>query len=174
MKSATLKPIICRTLFVIFSDVTIEQLGENRVSVSSARGYPAPPTYKTCLTYADGFRAGTYASFYGANADAKAEKFANAAHARASKTLRMFNLGEFTEFSTEAIGAGSQMGTARSSDELVMKIAVKHPDMRGAGIFLKEMAGMGLATPPGLSGFTGVRGKPSPVLPAIFIPNSKG
>ncbi len=147
-----------------FSKVTIEQIGKNQVSVSSARGYSAPQTYKTCLTYADGFRAGTYASFYGADADAKAQKFADAAFARAGKTLRMFNLGKFTEYSTEAIGAGSQMGHSRSSDEVVMKVAVKHPDVRGAGIFLKEMAGMGLATPPGLSGFTGVRSKPSPVL----------
>ena len=45
-----------------------------------------------------------------------------------------------------------------------MKIAVKHPDMMGIGIMLKECVGLGLATPPGLSGFQGGRPKPSPVV----------
>jgi len=57
------------------------------------------------------------------------------------------------------------MGAARASDEVILKIAVKHPDIRGVGLFLKELAGIGLATPPGLSGFTGAgRPKPSPVV----------
>jgi len=147
-----------------FSDVAITQAAPNRVTVSAAKGRPAPESYKTCLTYMDGFRAGTYATFYGEDADKKAAKFAEAALERAAKTVRMFNIGEFTETSQEILGAGSQFGESRSSDEVVMKLAVKHPDMRGAGIFLKEMAGMGLATPPGLSGFTGVRSRPSPVV----------
>ena len=113
----------------------------------------------------DGFRAGTYLTFYGIDADKKADKFAKAAIARANKTLRLFNLGEFTSVSFEAIGVGSQMGTPQPSTELVLKAAVKHPDKRGVGIFLKELSGMGLATPPGLSGFTGAgRARPSPVL----------
>jgi hypothetical protein len=45
-----------------------------------------------------------------------------------------------------------------------MKIAAKHPDMAGIGILLKEAVGLGLATPPGLSGFAGSRPSPSPVV----------
>lgn len=45
-----------------------------------------------------------------------------------------------------------------------MKIAVKHPDAMGIGILLKEAVGLGLASPPGLSGFQGGRPKPSPVV----------
>ncbi len=40
---------------------------------------------------------------------------------------------------------------------MAMKIAAKHPDMAGIGIMLKEAVGLGLATPPGLSGFAGSR-----------------
>ncbi|MEP3891884.1 MAG: acyclic terpene utilization AtuA family protein [Hellea sp.] len=148
-----------------FSDVKISQQGDNRVLVSSAKGYAPPPAYKTCLTYRDGFRAGTYVTIYGGNATAKAEKFAAAALARANRFLRLFNLGEYTEFSSEILGSGSQFGQARENDEVVMKLAVKHPDPKAVGIFLKELAGLGLATPPGLSGFTGGgRAKPSPVV----------
>ena len=148
-----------------FSEVIITQDSKDRVHVSPAKGRPAPDSYKTCLTYADGFRAGSYLSLYGGNATAKAEKLADAALSRAKKSLRLFNLGDYTEFSCEIMGSGSQFGLSRESDEVVMKIAVKHPEARGVGIFLKELAGIGLATPPGLSGFTGAgRARPSPVV----------
>ena len=112
----------------------------------------------------DGFRAGTYVTLYGIDAEKKAAKLADAAITRAAQTLRQFNLGNYTEFDYELLGAGSQSGNIHSSDEVVMKIAVKHPDAKACGIFLKTLAGLGLATPPGLSGFTGAgRAKPSPV-----------
>ena len=148
-----------------FSRVTIQQVDDNRVKVSPARGNYPPVTYKTCLTYLDGYRGGTFMTLYGENATAKAAKLADAGFDRATKTLRLFNLGEFSETSVEILGAGSQTGQYRKSDEVVLKVGVKHPDPKGVGIFLKELAGLGLATPPGLSGFTGAgRPKPSPVV----------
>jgi len=159
-QSYILPDVICD-----FSGVTITQIDNNRVQVSSAKGRKAPNTYKTCLTYMDGWRAGTYMTLYGENATAKAAKLADAGFDRAVKTLRLFNLGSFTETSVEILGAGSQKGQYYQSDEVVLKVAVKHPDSKGVGIFLKELAGLGLATPPGLSGFTGAgRPKPSPIM----------
>ncbi len=148
-----------------FSDVTITQIGSDRVEVSPAKGRAAPTHYKTCLTYADGFRAGSYLTFYGNRSTAKAEAFSDAVIKRAERILRASNLGDFTEVSREIIGGGSQMGERRDTQEAVVKIAVKHPEAKGVGIFLKEMTGTFLATPPGLSAFTGAgRPKPSPVV----------
>ena len=150
-----------------FSEVQITQASENRVQVSAARGRPAPSTYKTCATYADGFRTGVTMSFYGFEAHRKAQAFAEAAFARTRKVFRKFNAGDFTETSVEIIGAESQFGAYGNPDEareVVVKIAAKHPDMMGAGLLLKELAGLGLATPPGLSSFSGGRPKPSPVV----------
>ena len=148
-----------------FSDVKITQVGPDRVDVSPAKGRAAPPHYKTCLTYADGFRAGLYLTFVGSRAAEKAEAFSEAAMKRAETTLRAFNLGAFTEVSREIIGNGSQMGTPAEASEIVMKLAVKHADAKGVGIFLRELNGTYLATPPGLSAFTGAgRPKPSPVV----------
>lgn len=159
-QSYILPDVICD-----FTEVSLTHIGDDRVHVSRAKGSAAPRHYKTCLTYRDGFRGGTYLTFYGLDADKKARKVTESAYARAEATLRHFNLGPFTKFSLELIGAGSQMGENHSSSELVAKVAVKHPDMRGVGIFLKELAGIGLATPPGLSGFTGAgRPRPSPIV----------
>lgn len=150
-----------------FSNVAIKQEGPDRVSVSPAKGCAAPESYKTCLTYQDGFRAGAMLSYYGFDADKKARKFADAAIERTRKIFRQYNAGDFTETSIEIIGAESQFGAYRETDgarEVVVKIAAKHPDAMGTGLLLKEIAGLGLAAPPGLSSFAGGRPRPSPVV----------
>ena len=150
-----------------FSQVEIEQIKDNLVRVTGAKGLPAPSSYKVCATYADQFRGGTNMTFYGIDAEKKAHRLAEAIFKASRKTLAQFGLPDFTETSVELIGAESQFGDgARLKDcrELSMKIAVKHCDAAGIGILLKECVGLGLATPPGLSGFAGARPKPSPVV----------
>ena len=150
-----------------FSQVEITQVGSNIVHVSPARGYPAPGQYKTCLTYSDGFRGGTYVSFYGFDAARKARKFFDNVFVRANNILRGHNLGDYSETSVEIIGAEAQFGDfAEVSEprEVVAKIAAKHSEAAAISILLRELTGLGLATPPGLSGFSGSRAKPSPVV----------
>ena len=150
-----------------FSQVQISQIGENRVQVSNTKGHAPPDTYKVSATYFDGFRVGTMMSFVGLQAAQKARVFADAAFARTSQFLRQHNLAEFEETSVEVIGDDSQYGAAAAasqSREVVLKIAAKHEEMSGAGALLKEISGLGLATPAGLSIFAGSRAKPSPLV----------
>jgi len=150
-----------------FSGVTIEQAGDNQVRVAQAKGHTPPTHYKVCATYADGFRAGTLMSFIGLQAAAKAKSFAEAAFVRARNVLRQHNLADYSETSIEVIGDDSQFGEATSSPharEVVLKIAAKHETQAGAGALLREISGLGLATPAGLSIFAGSRAKPSPVV----------
>ena len=150
-----------------FSTARIEQVGENRVRVSGATGRQAPDTYKVSATYADEFRGGTYMSFYGIDADRKARALGDAVFEAARNVFNTFGLADFSETSIELLGTESQYGQfseVSSSREVVMKIAAKHPESIGIGILLKEAVGLGLATPPGLSGFAGSRPSPSPVV----------
>ncbi|MBT6429797.1 MAG: DUF1446 domain-containing protein, partial [Rhodospirillaceae bacterium] len=150
-----------------FSGVKISQTDKDRVHVAGARGYPATDSYKVSATYGDGWRGGTLMSFYGVNADKKAEGFAAGAFKRARAALRASNLGDFTETSVEVLGSESQFGEHKrinGAREVVLKFAAKHPEQAGIGTLLKEATGLGLATPPGLSGFSGGRAKPSPVV----------
>jgi len=150
-----------------FSQVRITQAGPDRVHVTGARGRPATGSYKVSATWMDGWRGGSYYSFYGVDADRKAQGFAAAALKRAAAALRASNLGDFTETSVEVLGAESQFGAARRIDgarEVVLKLAAKHPEQAGIGILLREATGLGLASPPGLSGFSGARAKPSPLV----------
>jgi hypothetical protein len=150
-----------------FSTARIEQIGDNRVQVSGAKGRPAPDTYKVSATWADQFRGGTYMTFYGIDADKKARALGEAVFEASRRVFKAFGLPDFSETSIELIGAESQYGAFREisgSREVAMKIAAKHPESMGIGIMLKEAVGLGLATPPGLSGFAGSRPSPSPVV----------
>jgi hypothetical protein len=160
-----------------FSQVQLEQLGDNLVRVTGATGLPAPDTYKVCTTYADEFRGGTNMTFYGVDADRKAQKLADAIFTASRRTLTHLGLPDYSETSVELIGAESQFGAnaqITQCRELVLKIAAKHPDAAGIGIMLKEAVGLGLATPPGLSGFAGARPSPSPVVRLFSFALPKG
>ena len=160
-----------------FSKVTLTEVGKNLVEVKGATGLTAPDSYKVCTTYADQFRGGTTMTFYGFDADKKANKLAAAIFTASRRTLKMFGLPDYTETSVELIGTESQYGvnaTVANCRELSMKIAVKHADPAGIGILLKECVGLGLATPPGLSGFAGARPKPSPVVRLFSFVLPKG
>ncbi len=150
-----------------FSGVRLEQAGPDRVAVSGARGHGAPGSYKVSATWADGFRGGQVWTMYGRDADTKARKLAEGVFTRARMMLQKQGLPDFTETSWEVIGDETHFGSARQVGqvrEVDVKIAARHPSARGIGVLLKEMVGMALTAPPGLTGFAGARPKPSPVV----------
>ena len=150
-----------------FSSVELESEGTDRVLVTGARGTGAPEGYKVSATYADGFRGGHIWTMYGRDADTKAEKLAETVFRRCRLVLERMGLPDFTETSTEIIGAESHFGASRKIGavrEVDVKLAVKHASPKGVAIFLKEMTGMALTAPPGLTAFAGARPKPSPVV----------
>jgi len=150
-----------------FSGIQIEQQGSNRVLVKGSVGYAAPEAYKVCATYADGFRGGQLLTFNGFEARSKAGVFADAAIARSNKQIKDQQLGDFTETSIEILGGvpedflDSHVG---GYQEVTLKIAARHQSAAGIGVLLKQITGLGLATPPGLCVFAGGRPKPSPVI----------
>lgn len=161
-----------------FSAVTLQQTGDNRVSVSGAIGHAAPESYKVCATYSDGWKLVAPFFFIGMDAKKKAESFAANALKRARAKLRASNAGDFDDVLIETLGDDSHygaFGAAADTRELVLKIGVKHRDPKAAMLILKEATGMGLATPPGLALFAGGRPKPTPVvrLFSLQLPKSE-
>tara|TARA_X000000368_G_scaffold82169_1_gene62077 strand:- start:647 stop:2428 length:1782 start_codon:yes stop_codon:yes gene_type:complete len=161
-QSYILPDVICD-----FSKVKINEIEKDTVRVSGAIGYPAPKEYKVCATYTDGFRAGHLCSFVGIDAAKKARTYGNSIFDRSRLIMRMMNIPDFDETSIEILGDNSQYSDKEDNSdnrEVVLKFAAKHQDIRAVGIMLKESVGLGLATPPGLSGFVGGRPKPSPIV----------
>jgi len=150
-----------------FSNVEIVRQDTDLIDIFGAKGRAPTGTFKVCATYQDGYRGTMVMNFYGLEAAAKARAFAAATFKRAEARLRESNFGDYTETNIELLGAESQYGAyAKNSDvrEVALKMACKHPSDMGVSLLFKEVTGLGLATPPGLSGFGGGRPRPSPVV----------
>ncbi len=151
-----------------FSDVTVTQAGENRVMVSGATGCAGPDSYKASITYLDGFRGQMPLSFTGFEADEKIKIFTDAALSRARKKLAEQGISDYAEVNLEVLGTESQYGAmskvSRGAREVVGKFSFKHADQKAIIILFKEITGLALASPAGLSGLGGGRPRPSPVV----------
>jgi len=150
-----------------FTEVKIEDAGENRVRVSGAKGRPATDSYKVSATWQDGFRATALITIGGWDAVGKCEKTADAILKRTRRMLAERNLGDYTETQVEIIGGEAMYGPhsrTRHAREAVMKLAVKHDDPKALGVFVKEIAPAGTSFAQGTTGFGGGRPKPQPVV----------
>ncbi|PIE12269.1 MAG: terpene utilization protein AtuA [Rhodobacterales bacterium] len=148
-----------------FADVEIEEDGPDHVIVRGAKGRAPSGMLKVSTTWMDGYRAGMVLQFNGRAAREKARVYAQAALDRASGRLASLGAPDYRETLFETFGGAPGAG---QYEEITLKAAVRHDDPRAVGIFLKELIGAALATPPGLHFFTGGgRPKPSPVV-ALF------
>lgn len=147
-----------------WTGVTFSQDGPDRVRVSGARGSAPTNSYKVSATYQDGWRATTSLTIVGGDATEKARRVGNAILQKCSRLCRERNLAPYLDTSVEVIGSGDMYGKQAIGGlqrEVMLKIAVHHPDHAGAEIFCHEVMPAITATAPGISGF--FAGRPSPV-----------
>ena len=136
-----------------FSHVQLEQIGENRVRVSGAKGRAPTDSYKACITFDGGWRTTAYQPIIGEDAAEKAKRQAQALFERGRVLLRAANLPDFTLTDTVLIGGESSFGAHANPGggrELICKLVVDHPDKEGAEIFSREqwagISGMSVGT----------------------------
>ena len=136
-----------------FSDVRLEQIANNRVRVSGAKGRAPTDTYKACITFDGGWRTIAYQPIIGEDAADKAARQAEALFARGRALLRARNLPDFTLTENVLIGGEASFGAHANpggSREIISKLIVDHPDQEGAGIFAREqwagISGMSVGT----------------------------
>jgi len=150
-----------------FTQIQLVQVGEDRVRMTHARGRGVPETYKTSMTWADGWRAGSTFWYVGRRAADKARIFADEAVTRTRKKLRAMGAADFDEVAIDIFGEENFWGGyAAVSDtrEVALKVACKHQDARAVSLLLREMTGCALGAPAGMAFFAGARAKPSPVI----------
>jgi len=149
-----------------WSQVTLEQVGPDRVLVRGGKGLGRTGSYKVSATHADGWRAVTTLTLAAIDAPAKAERVAEAIVTRCRRIFRDRNLGDFRQVSVEVLGAEAAYGAnARArTREVVLKIGVIHDDRAALDIFAGEIAPMAISTAQGLTGFFAGRPKVQPVV----------
>lgn len=150
-----------------FTQIQLAQVATDRVRMTHARGRGVPGTYKTSMTWADGWRAGSTFWYVGRRAADKARIFADEAVTRTRRKLMAMGAADFDEVAIDIFGEENFWGNhAAVSDtrEVALKVACKHQDARAVGLLLREMTGCALGAPAGMAFFAGARAKPSPVI----------
>ena len=150
-----------------FTQVALEQVGDNRVRVSGAKGYPPTAQYKVSATYQDGWRGVAAVSIVGPGAVAKAERTAEALLARARMLFRQRQLPDFTATHTEVLGSESAYGpkaTPLQTREVLLRLVVEHSDREAIDIFARELGSVGISFAQGTTGIFSGRPKPTPVV----------
>lgn len=124
-----------------FSGVRLEQVAENCVRVSGAKGRAPTETYKACITYDGGWRTVAYQPIIGEEAAAKAMRQAEALFERGRVLLKASGLADFSLTECVLIGGEASFGAHAipgGGRELICKLIIEHPDRGGAEIFSRE------------------------------------
>ncbi len=148
-----------------FTQVELEQTGENRVSVRGAKGLAPTNSYKVSATYPDGNKITASFLMGGLDAPEKGQVVADAILKKVGGLFQQLGMAPFRETSVEILGSESTYGAqAQRSDtrEVVVKIAALHDDKKALGLFAREIAQAATGMAPGLSGLVGGRPKPFP------------
>jgi hypothetical protein len=162
--SYVLPDVICD-----FTQVTMEQAGDDRVRIQGARGREPTATYKVSATYMGGFTCIGSFVIVGRDAATKARRMGEAVRNRASAMLEDEGLPAFTKSDLQVIGAESMFGDnarpeALKAREVVLRLGVHHPRKEGVELFSKEFVGAALSMSPAVTGVAPGRPRPSPVV----------
>ncbi|MGH8450238.1 acyclic terpene utilization AtuA family protein [Pseudomonas sp.] len=152
-----------------FSQVRLQQQGKNCVRLHGAKGLPPTPQYKVSATYLDGFRCTASCLIAGIDAVAKAERVSQAIINKTSELFSQRGWAPYTEVNIELLGSEATYGAhAQRHDcrEVVVKLAVRHPNKQALTLFAREIAQAATGMAPGLTGIVG--GRPS-VYPLIRL-----
>ena len=145
----------------------LTQVGENRVEVSGAKGRAPTSQYKVSATYQDGFRTTGTMMIGGVDAVKKAEAVAAAILKRTRAMFARRGLADYDRTDVEVLGAESNWGAnsrRRDAREVILKLAVQHADKNALEIFGREFIPPATAMAQGITGFSGGRPSPTPLV----------
>lgn len=150
-----------------FTHVNLDQVADNQVKVSGARGSAPSEFYKVSATHIDGHRCNASFMIGGRQAALKGQAVAESIIKRVQGIYKLLGFSDFRATDIEILGSESTYGAQAQgacSREVVVKIAVHHDDKKALGLFAREIAQAATAMAPGLTGLVGGRPKPSPMI----------
>lgn len=152
-----------------FTQVTMEELAEDRVLIAGARGREPTDTYKVSATFLGGFACVGAFVIAGRDAAHKARLQGEAVLEKTRGMLKQLGFGDYIKTALQLVGTETLYGEharpeAQQSREVVLRLGVHHPQREGAEIFSKEFVGAGLSMAPGLTGLSPGRPKATPIV----------
>ena len=150
-----------------FSNIKLEQIAENRLLVSGAKGRAPGNKYKVCATYVDGYKL--MGSFFmgGPRCDQKARTSLDAWVKRTRTAFTDKGWADYRGVCMEIVGAEDSYGPhsrARDTREVMAKYGLHHDSREALTFAAMEMAYLATSATPGLSGFGAGRARPQPLM----------
>ena len=161
-----------------FTQVRVEQLSNNVVSVRGAKGHAPGPQYKVSATYVDGYRCIACLTIIGFDAASKAQRTGEAILERTRGLFARLGLPDYSATRIDVLGLEGDYGAAAIHHplrEAVLRLVVSHPVKMALDIFSTEIAPAGTSYAPGTTGSFGIgRPKASPQVKlfSCLIPKS--
>lgn len=146
---------------VDLASIRLAQIGQDRVSLSGARGNPPSPSLKLSAVYRDGWTASGLVAVVGRDAVAKAR-------AAGRIVLDRVKRGGFepADSLVEVLGAGDvvpgAVAPAFAPFEVVLRVTVRDPRRAAVERFCREIAPLVTSGPPGIAGYASGRPTPRP------------
>ena len=161
-----------------FRHVKIEQVSQERVRVSGARGLAPSNQYKVSATAMNGYRCSGALVIIGRDAAAKAQRTGEAIIERCRGIFKQLGMPDFTATAISLLGAESLYGaSARTTKtrEAWLRITVNHALKPALEIFAKEIAPAGTSWSPGTTGPGLARPAAAPLIQSFssFIPKNQ-
>lgn len=152
-----------------FTQVNVEQIGENLVKVSNAKGRAPSDTYKVSSTYMDGYRLIVSFAMIGIDAVAKGQRVAESIFSKVNNVLAKRGAPPLTSTHIEIVGSEQAYGAnarpeAKQCREITVRMVARYPVQEGLLFLASEIAQASTGMAPGLAGIMGGRPKPSPVI----------
>ena len=113
-----------------FTSVTIEDIGENCVFVSGAKGYPPTDTYKVSATYKDGYKVVATIVIGGPSAVKKAHVIGEAILDKTRLIFHEKGMEDYTKTNMGILGSeaiyGKDENNSIETREVVLRLAATH------------------------------------------------
>ncbi|KAJ3212553.1 hypothetical protein HDU82_000492 [Entophlyctis luteolus] len=163
------------------TQVTVNQIGTDRVLVRGAKGRAPSNLLKTSGVYVDGYKMTGELMIGGEDSAAKAQAVGEAIVKRVRGVLKKFGQEDFSECNIECLGAEHTYGPhakTTATRETVLRMTVCHPSKMGLMLFAREVPASATCMAPGLTGGGSGRPSPSPnlrhfsvLVPKEYFPN---
>lgn len=138
-----------------FSQITVTQIGENRVRVAGVRGKPRPDKLKLCIGYLEGYRIEAYLPYSWPDAMAKAQKAAEIIMHRLKKQNANIERMRVDFLGVNAFHMEVAPALPVEPNEVVLRMALLSKEKREVEKIAGEIAPLILDGPPGACFFGG-------------------
>ena len=151
---------------VDISEVTLKEVGKDRVEVANIKGKPRPDTLKLSVGYHAGYKVVTHLAFAWPDAVKKAQKAAEIIFNKMEKKNLVYQEKQIDYLGLNSLHldvSNTSEEMIENQNEVVLRIALRTQSIDEAKKIIPEIAPLQLNGPPG-SSFFGGRSRPTEVI----------